>query len=41
VAALTPPFFDTSVLLAGLIEPGKASEFPWAEEYVRSGDLAR
>jgi len=28
VAALTPPFFDTSVLVAGLIELGKASEFP-------------
>ena len=28
MAALTPPFFDTSVLVAGLIETGEASEFP-------------
>jgi len=28
VAVLTPAFFDTSILVAGLIEIGKASEFP-------------
>jgi len=28
VAALTPAFFDTSVLIAGLMEIGKASEYP-------------
>jgi hypothetical protein len=28
VAALTPAFFDTSILIAGLIEIGEASRFP-------------
>jgi polar amino acid transport system substrate-binding protein len=28
VAALTPPFFDMSVLVAGLMEIGKTSEYP-------------
>jgi hypothetical protein len=28
VAALTPAFFDTSILVAGLIEIGEASEYP-------------
>jgi predicted nucleic acid-binding protein len=28
VAALTPAFFDTSVLVAGLMEMGEASEYP-------------
>ena len=28
MAAVTPAFFDTSILVAGLIEIGEASEYP-------------
>ena len=48
MAALTPAFFDTSILVAGLMEIGEASEYPQkimtgiaGGQFARSTRLAR
>jgi predicted nucleic acid-binding protein len=42
VTALTPAFFDTSVLVAGLMEMGEASEYPQKiMTWIASGQIRR